>query len=296
MDLLRSLPIGLYLEQPVTWLHRLDPRVKLGWLLSFLLAPILANPMWKLSLVAMLVIISILAGIPWRALKQQMGWLLLVGGAIFLVGIFAPDSINVSNQLRSPPDAELNVVQPYQYVLFKIDTGALHFKITKKSIDSAIYASSLIFTLVYSTTVYMLTTSPEEITTGLERLMAPLRRYQVPVTEIVLTLTLALRFIPLVLEEIQNLVRSIYTRSIDWQKLGLKNSAKVWLTVSEKLLGNLLSRAEQIAIAMQVRGFTTPNTHQVQWHQLKFGKTDFFAMSILCIFWIARFILGGQFV
>jgi energy-coupling factor transport system permease protein len=296
MDLLRSLPIGLYLEQPVTWLHRLDPRVKLGWLLSFLLAPILASPMWKLSLVGMLVIISILAGIPWRALKQQMGWLLLVGGAIFLVGIFAPDSINVSHQLRSPPDAELNFAQPYQYVLFKIDTGALHFKITKKSVDSAIYASSLIFTLVYSTTVYMLTTSPEEITTGLESLMAPLRRYKVPVTEIVLTLTLALRFIPLVLEEIQNLVRSIYTRSIDWQKLGLKNSAKVWLTVSEKLLGNLLSRAEQIAIAMQVRGFTTPNTHQVQWHQLKFGKIDFFAMAILCIFWIARFVVGGQFV
>jgi energy-coupling factor transport system permease protein len=117
----------------------------------------------------------------------------------------------------------------------------------------------------------------------------------VPVTEITLTLTLALRFIPLVLEEIQNLVRSIYTRAIDWQKLGLKNSAKVWLTVSEKLLENLLNRAEQIAIAMQVRGFTTPNTHQVQWHQLKLGKTDFLAIVLLSIFWIARFVIGGQF-
>ncbi|WP_310424651.1 energy-coupling factor transporter transmembrane protein EcfT [Chamaesiphon sp. VAR_48_metabat_135_sub] len=296
MDLLRSLPIGLYLEQPITWLHRLDPRVKLGWLVSFLLAPILASAMWKLSLVGLLVIVSILAGIPWRALKQQMGWLLLVGGAIFLVGIFSPDSINVTHQLRSPPDTGLEIVQPYQYVLFKIDAGGLHFKITKKSLDNAIYASSLIFTLVYSTTVYLLTTSPEEITTGLESLMSPLRRYKVPVTEIALTLTLALRFIPLVLEEIQNLVRSIYTRSIDWQKLGIKNSAKVWLTVSEKLLENLLNRAEQIAIAMQVRGFTTPNTHKVEWHQLKLGKADFFAMVFLFIFWAARFIVGRQFV
>ena len=296
MDLLRSLPIGTYLEQPITWLHRLDPRVKLGWLLSFLLAPILASSIWKLSLVGLLVIISILAGIPWRALKQQMGWLLLVGGAIFLVGIFAPDSINVSHQLRSPPDSGIEIAQPYQYVFFKIDTGIIHLKITKKSIDSAIYASSLVFTLVYSTTVYLLTTSPEEITTGLDNLMAPLRRYNVPVTEITLTLTLALRFIPLVLEEIQNLVRSIYTRAIDWQKLGLKNSAKVWLTVSEKLLENLLIRAEQIAIAMQVRGFTTPNTHQVQWHQLKLGKADFLAIAFLSIFWITRFVIGGQFV
>jgi energy-coupling factor transport system permease protein len=297
MDLLRSLPLGLYLEQPVTWLHRLDPRVKLGWLLSFLLAPILASAMWKLSIVGLLVAIGILARIPWRALKQQMGWLLFLGGAIFLIGIFAPDNVNVTHQLRSPADPSLAIgTQPYQYVLFKIDTGAIHLKITKKSIDNAIYASSLIFTLMYSTTVYLLTTSPEEITTGLERLMSPLRRYNVPVTEITLTLTLALRFIPLVLEEIQNLVRSIYTRAIDWQKLGLKNSAKVWLTVSEKLLENLLTRAEQIAIAMQVRGFTTPNTHQVQWHQLKLGITDLFAIAGLAIFWLARFTIGNQFV
>ena len=198
MDLLRSLPIGLYLEQPVTWLHRLDPRVKLGWLLSFLLAPILASAMWKLSLVGILVIISILAGIPWRALKQQMGWLLLFGGLIFLVGIFSPDSINVSHQLRSPPDPGLEIAQPYQYVLFKLDTGIIQLKITRKSIENAIYASTLIFTSVYSTTVYLLTTSPEEVTTGLDNLMSPLRRYNVPVTEIALTLTLALRFIPLV--------------------------------------------------------------------------------------------------
>ena len=296
MDLLRSLPIGLYLEQPVTWLHRLDPRVKLGWLLSFLIAPILASASWKLSLVALLVMISILAGIPWRALKQQMGWLLLFGGAIFVVGMFAPDSINVTQQLRSPPDPGVEIAQPYQYVLFKLDAGMIQLKITRKSLDNAIYASSLIFTSIYSTTVYLLTTSPEEVTTGLDNLMSPLRRYHVPVTEIALTLTLALRFIPLVLEEIQNLVRSIYTRAIDWQKLGLKNSAKVWLTVSEKLLENLLNRSEQIAIAMQVRGFTTPNTHKVEWHQLKLRTTDFLALAALGIFWTARVIIGGQFV
>jgi energy-coupling factor transport system permease protein len=294
MDLLRSLPIGLYLEQPVTWLHRLDPRVKLGWLLSFLLAPILGSAIWKLSLVGLLVAIGILAGIPWRALKQQMGLLLLLGGTIFIVGIFAPDSINVSHQLRSPPDPGLEIAQPYQYVLFKLDTGIIQLKVTRKSIENAIYASSLIFTSVYSTTVYLLTTSPEEVATGLDNLMSPLRRYNVPVTEIALTLTLSLRFIPLVLEEIQNLVRSIYTRAIDWQKLGLKNSAKVWLTVSEKLLENLLNRAEQIAIAMQVRGFTTPNTHKVEWHQLKLRTTDFAAITLLFIFWTARLIIGGQ--
>jgi energy-coupling factor transport system permease protein len=296
MDLLRSLPIGTYLEQPITWLHRLDPRVKLGWLLSFLLAPVLANPVWKLAIVALLVIVSISARIPWRALKQQMGWLLLICAMLFVVGMLSPDGINVTHQPRSPAESIVTATKPYQYVLFQLDSGMIHLKITRKSIENAIHLSTLIFTVAYSTSVYLLTTSPEEIATGLEDLMSPLRRYKVPVTEIALTLTLSLRFIPLVLEEIQNLVRSIYTRAINWQKLGIRNSAKVWLTVAEKLLENLLIRAEQIAIAMQVRGFTTPNTHKVQWHQLKLGKTDFLAISILIAFWLARFAIGNQFV
>jgi energy-coupling factor transport system permease protein len=77
MDLLRSLPIGLYLEQPVTWLHRLDSRVKLAWLMTFLIAPILANPIWRLMLVGMLIVLTLTAAIPWRVWKQQMGLLLL---------------------------------------------------------------------------------------------------------------------------------------------------------------------------------------------------------------------------
>ncbi len=296
MDLLRSLPIGTYLEQPVTWLHRLDPRVKLGWLLSFLLAPVLANVVWKIGLVAFLVIISILAGIPWRALKQQMGWLLMFVALGFISLLLVPDTIVSTHQLRSPPEPDLGIVGAYQYVLFKLDNGIIHLKITRKSLDTAIYVSTLIFTLAYSTSVYLLTTAPEEITAGIEDLMAPLRRFNVPVTEIALTLTLSLRFIPLVLEEIQNLVRSVSTRAIDWEKLGLKNSLKVWLTVIEKIFENLLIGAEKIAVAMQVRGFTTPNTHRVEWHELKLGKTDWLAMLVLLIFWTARFVAGGQLV
>ncbi len=53
MDLLRSLPLGLYLEQPVTWLHKLDPRVKFAWLMSFLTTYILANSVWRVLLVGL---------------------------------------------------------------------------------------------------------------------------------------------------------------------------------------------------------------------------------------------------
>ncbi len=121
-----------------------------------------------------------------------------------------------------------------------------------------------------------------------------MRRFNVPVTEISLTLTLALRFIPLVLEEVQNLVRSVSTRAINWKKLGMRRTIQVWLMVVERLLENLLLRAEQIAGAMQVRGFTTPNTHQVQWHQFRFRMKDWLALAGIVLLWGARMVWGGE--
>ncbi|MEG3439817.1 CbiQ family ECF transporter T component [Pannus brasiliensis CCIBt3594] len=291
MDLLRSLPIGLYLDKPLTWLHKLDARVKFVWLMAFLAAPLLANPWWRLGLVGFLMIVTLLARIPLRVWRQQMGWLVFLCVLVFIITALTPDGLSVSIQPRLP-DSTVNLPQATDYNYVLLDKGRLF--VTRRSLELAVRISTLIFTLIYSTNLFLLTTAPEEITAGLENLMSPLRRFNLPVTEISLTLTLSLRFIPLVLEEVQNLARSIRTRAIDWKKLGLKNSAKVWLTVIEKILDNLLLRAEQIAIAMEVRGFTSPDEHLVRWHQLRLGMGDSIALFALIPFWIARFLVGGM--
>ena len=165
---------------------------------------------------------------------------------------------------------------------------------TRRSLELAIYLSTLVFTLLFSTNLFLLTTAPEAITAGLEDLMSPLRRFNVPVTELALTLTLSLRFLPLVLEEIQNLVRSIQTRAIDWRKLGFWGGVKTGLIVVDRLLENLLLRAEQISGAMAVRGFTTPDTHRVLWHESKLRKLDWLALAIAIGLWGVRIVWGGQ--
>ncbi|MBD2042021.1 energy-coupling factor transporter transmembrane component T family protein [Microcoleus sp. FACHB-672] len=333
MDLLRSLPLGLYLEQPITWLHRLDSRVKIAWLMSFLIAPLLANSLWRLALVIILIVLTLSAKIPWRVWRQQLGWLLTLCTFIFVLGAFAPDGIAVSYQPRLPTNEITFAQQPatvapvpvrrnswynpfgwrenpqkegtadtqteiktlpqptdYNYILF--NRGPL--KISRRSLQLAISLSTLYFTVIYSTNLYLLTTAPEEITAGIESLMQPLRRFNWPVTEIALTLTLSLRFIPLVLEEVQNLVRSIWTRAINWKKLGFRGATQVWLMVAEKLLENLLLRAAQIASAMQVRGFTSPNQHRVEWYQLRLKTWDGIALTGLIVFWAARLIWGWE--
>jgi energy-coupling factor transport system permease protein len=296
--------------------------------MTFLIAPILANPIWRLMLVGMLIVLTLTAAIPLRVWKQQMGLLLLFCILVFCISAIAPDGLPSEHQPRLPADELTFSQQPatlppppqpkplykpfnlgsnfpilnpksqisnqlpqptnYSYVLFK--QGPI--KITRKSIDLAINVSTLFFTVIYSTNLYLLTTASEEITCAIENLMQPLRRLHWPVTEIALTLTLSLRFIPLVLEEIQNLVRSVSTRAINWKKLGFRRAAQVWLMIAERLLENLLLRAEQIASAMKVRGFTSPDRHRVEWHQLQLKIRDWIALGCLIVLWSARLVWG----
>ncbi|MBW4668637.1 MAG: energy-coupling factor transporter transmembrane protein EcfT [Cyanomargarita calcarea GSE-NOS-MK-12-04C] len=309
MDLLRSLPLGLYLEEE-TWLHKLDPRVKFIWLMSFLTTYIYANNLWRVMLVVLLILATLISKIPARVWQQQMGQLLMLCLFVLVVAAISPDGLGISYQPRLPateqatqPTATASPGSPaktalssqadkqgYSYMLF--DKGPV--KVTRRSWDLAIRLSTFFFTVIYSTNLYLLTTAPEEITTGIESLMQPLRKLNVPVTEITLTLTLSLRFIPLVLEEIQNLVRSVMTRAINWKKLGLKGAVKVWMLVAQRLLENLLLRAEQMANAMIVRGFTSPNEHKVRWHDLRIKTRDWVAIISLVLFWGVRIAIGTQ--
>ena len=307
MDLLRSLPLGLYLEQPITWLHKLDSRVKFVWLMSFLSTYIFANTWWRVILVFVLIFITLISGIPQRVWRQQMGYLLSVCLLVLIIASLSPDGMGIDYQPRLPANTQvvnvpssqnnqnnpiLSIFDPqeYNYVLFA--RGPV--KITRHSFDLAVRLSTIFFTVLYSTTLYLLTTAPEEITAGIESLMQPLRRFKVPVTEIALTLTLSLRFIPLVLEEIQNLIRSVMTRAINWKKLGLKGVVKVWMMVAERLLQNLLLRADQMANGIVVRGFIGSNKHRVQWHNLSLKRFDWLAIFVLILFWGMRFAIGNQ--
>jgi energy-coupling factor transport system permease protein len=168
---------------------------------------------------------------------------------------------------------------PYRYILFH--KGPV--KITRYSLELGLRLGTWLFTLIYGTALYLLTTAPEEITVALEVLLQPLKRWRVPITEVTLTLTLSLRFIPLVLEEIQNLIRAIRTRAINWKKLGIRGTIQLCLLLADRLIENLFLRADQVASAMTVRGFTSPNHHQVKWHQLRIRWVDQLALVLVVL-------------
>lgn len=306
MDILRSLPIGLYLEQPITWLHRLDPRIKLFGLLTVLLSPIQANAFWRIAIAVLLIILTFAAKIPMRIWKQQMGILLLLAFMTLAIATISPDGFNTTVQPRRPiPEITVNAEKPiiappltiklpqpnsYSYVIWK----AGNITVTRRSVDLGMRVCTLIFTYLYAPTLFLLVTAPEEITAAIASIGSPLKFLKIPVVEIVLTLTLALRFVPLVLEEVQNLARAMRTRSINWKRLGFKRTSQIWLILAERLIDNLFIRAEQTANAMQVRGFTTPNTHLVVWNPLKFLPYDVVFLILLIGMWGVRIWFGSE--
>jgi energy-coupling factor transport system permease protein len=270
MDWLRQLPIGQYVDGTGSWLRSLDPRLKLAWTLAFLLTPILAGPSWRLALVGLLLLVTAFSGLPWRLWRQSLPVLLvlalLVGGlsALLPAGGVAPAQLQrPPEELRlapAPPGGEpvSRSGTPWELLrwgplqLGPVPLGPL--VITRRSAQLGINGATLLFTLIQSANLLLLTTPPEALVWALAWCMAPLRPLGVPVDRLGFTLLLALRFLPLVQEEFQNLLRSIATRSVNLRRLGWQASLGLVLALGERLLANVLLRAEQGAESLLARG------------------------------------------
>ena len=279
MDFLRQLPIGQYVaEEPGplaarrrgSWLRRLDARLKLAWTVAFLVTPILAGPVWRLALVGLLLLITACSGLPWRLWRRSLPLLLalslLVGG---LATVLPAGGVPPSPLLRPPAEVRLQPDSPLEppadrsgrtwelvrwgpLQLGPLDLGPL--VVTRRSARLGLNGATLLFTLVHSANLMLLTTRPEELVWAISWLLAPLSRLGWPMQRLGFTLLLALRFLPLVQEELQNLLRSVSTRAVNLRRLGWRASLGLVLAVGERLLANLLLRSEQGADALLARG------------------------------------------
>jgi energy-coupling factor transport system permease protein len=126
--------------------------------------------------------------------------------------------------------------------------------VTRKSAELGINAATLLFTVIHSANLLLLTTAPEALVWAIHWWLRPLAWLGWPMERLGFTLLLALRFLPLVQEELQNLFRSLATRAVNVRALGWKAGLGLVLAVGERLLANVLLRSEQGAEALMARG------------------------------------------
>ncbi len=275
MDWLRQLPIGQYVDTsdsgPASWLQRLDPRLKLAWTLAFLVTPILAGPIWRVSLVGLLLLITCCSGLPLRLWgRSVLVWLalaLLVGSLATMLPAGEASATTLQRpptELRLAPAERPGSPAPERLGLTwelvhwgPLQLGPLPLGpivVTRKSAQLGLNSATLLFTLIHSANLLLLTTSPEALVWAIDWWLTPLGRLGLPVERLGFILLLALRFLPLVQEEFQNLLRSLATRAVNLKSLGWKAGLGLALAVGERLLANVLLRAEQGAEALMARG------------------------------------------
>jgi len=260
MDWLRQLPIGQYVDGAGGWLRQLDPRLKLAWTVAFLLTPILAGSIWRLALVVLLLVITAFSGLPPRLWARGAALLLALSLAVGALAAVLPAGAFPAAALQRPPaELRLEPGKPQSpppsssgqaWELWRL--GPL--QVTRRSLELGISGGTLLFTLVHSANLMLLSTPPEQLVWAISWWMAPLGRLGVPVERLGFTLLLALRFLPLVQEELQNLLRALATRAVVLKRLGWRGALGLVLAIGERLLANVLLRAEQGADALVARG------------------------------------------
>jgi len=135
-----------------------------------------------------------------------------------------------------------NILQiPPQKIWF-INVGP--YNLSRKAFELGIKTSTLIFTVIHSVNLMLLTTLQEDIVWGLSWFLFPLRKIGLPISKWLFQLLIALRFIPLVQEEFQNIIKSVSVRSINFRNLGLKKSFNVLLILVERLFQNIFLRID----------------------------------------------------
>ena len=156
-------------------------------------------------------------------------------------------------------------------------------KITEDGIMTAVFMAIRIITLVVISSLLTYTTSPNELTDGLERLMKPLKILKIDVHSISMTMTIALRFIPTLIEEIDKIMSAQKSRGADMDSGGLIHRAKALVPVLIPLFISAFRRANELAYAMECRCYRG-GEGRTKMKVMKFEARDYIALAAVIVF------------
>ncbi len=252
MNILTKFSIGQYVYGNRSWLRIIDSRLKIIIVMIFLITPIWAGPIWRLSLMGCLILITFLSLLPSRVWWRSLCFLLCLSLLIGCLSILASSDIqSLDSYLRNPDELSVVVESYKKWNILQIPSKEVWFikfgpyNLSRKAFELGIKTSTLIFTVIHSVNLMLLTTLQEDIVWGLSWFLYPLRKIGLPISKWLFQLLIALRFIPLVQEEFQNIIKSMSVRSINFRNLGLKKSFNIFLILVERLFQNIFLRIDQ---------------------------------------------------
>lgn len=263
--MLRDITLGQY-YQADSVIHRLDPRVKLGTTVLFIVSLFLFHGAWGYVIAAMFLTLVIkLSKVPFRFMIKGMK------SIVFLL------SITILFNLFLTPGEPL--VQIWK------------LRITKEGVSLALLLAIRLAFLIIGSSVMTLTTTPNQLTDGLEKMLKPLNKIKVPVHEIAMMMSIALRFIPILMEETDKIMKAQLARCADFESGNLIKKAKSLVPLLVPLFISAFRRANDLAMAMEARCYRG-GEHRTKMKPLCYQKRDYIAYAIVVCYLVAGIAAG----
>ncbi len=253
--MIRDITFGQY--YPVeSVIHRLDPRVKLLGTILYIASLFLFDSFaGYVVVVAFLSTIITLSKVPFRHIIKGLK------AVVFLV-LFTV----LFNVFMTSGDTVL--------VKFWI------FTITLEGVLLATFMATRILLLIIGSSLMTFTTTPNSLTDGLETGLSPLKKIKIPIHEIAMMMSIALRFIPILMEETDKIMKAQMARGADFESGGLIRKAKSLIPLLVPLFISAFRRATDLAMAMEARCYNGGN-HRTKMKPLQYKKRD--AVAYLCL-------------
>ncbi len=250
--MLKDITLGQYFpgDTPV---HRLDPRTKLLAVLCYIVAVFSCHTAWAYGVMALILFVS--------ARVSKVGAKALFRGlrpVLFIIAFTA-----VLNLFYTPGE----VIARF-WVL----------RVTREGVRTACAMMARITLLITGTFLLTYTTSPIRLTDGLESLLAPLKRLRVPVHELAMMMSIALRFIPTLIEETDKIMSAQKARGADFESGGLVRRARSLIPLLVPLFISAFRRADELATAMECRCYHG-GEGRTKLHVLRFAARDYAVLA-----------------
>nr|WP_283243571.1 energy-coupling factor transporter transmembrane component T [Feifania hominis] len=252
---MKDITLGQYFPGK-TAVHRMDPRVKIVLTIAYIvLLFVVKNPLGYAVVFAIFAAVLAISKIPLKVVLKG------VKPILFLV-VFA----SILNIFYNQDGREL-----------------LHFwiiRVTTGGVQTAAFMSFRMVFLIMGTSLLTYTTSPIMLTDAIERLLKPLKKIRVPVHELAMMMTIALRFIPTLIEETEKIMDAQKARGADFESGNLLHRAKALVPLLVPLFISAFRRADELAIAMESRCYRG-DIGRTRMKVLRVGRVDY--LSILFI-------------
>lgn len=238
-----------------SFVHRLDPRLKIVFLIAYIVAIFLATNFYGLAACAAVLLLAVLlARIPLGKVLRS------VRGVTFLV-LFT---------------AALNLLF-YSGETVYWEWGI--FCISFEGIIFSVFLALRLVLLVVCSSLLTYTTTPVSLTDGVESLLTPLKWIRLPVHELALVMSIALRFIPILMDETQRIKNAQMARGADFETGGLIKKVKATIPILVPLLLSAFRRADELGDAMDARCYTG-GKHRTKYKKLRFTWRDLLAFLL----------------